>query len=162
MSPERTSVYDDHLSIVASSRYHFTTHHHSVDCRDFLPAYDRTVFATKNLRPLLRRRSQPGTTLRASTVRPIYKAPQLGSQDLALRPPYPVSPLLFQLLCLYENTKKLMVEAVHASLVNVLITVTAGQEGFKNMSNLPAYNAPKRAWNVIPYRNNMLLLFLFS
>jgi hypothetical protein len=28
----------------------------------------------------------------------------------------------------YENTKKLMIEAAHASLVNVLITVTAGQE----------------------------------
>jgi hypothetical protein len=44
MSPERTSVYDDHFSTVALSRYHFATHHHSVDCRNFLPAYDRTVF----------------------------------------------------------------------------------------------------------------------
>jgi regulator of replication initiation timing len=31
----------------------------------------------------------------------------------------------------YENTKKSMIEAAHASLVNALITVTVGQEGFK-------------------------------
>jgi hypothetical protein len=49
MSPERTSVNDDHFAIGALSRYHFATHHHSVDCRDFPPAYDRTVLATKPL-----------------------------------------------------------------------------------------------------------------
>ena len=55
----------------------------------------------------------------------------------------------------YENTKKSMIEAAHASLVNALITVTAGQEGFKNMANLPAYKAHKRAWNVIPTANTI-------
>ena len=43
MSPERRSVYD-HFSIVAPSRYHFATYHYSVDRRDFILAYDRTVF----------------------------------------------------------------------------------------------------------------------
>jgi hypothetical protein len=55
----------------------------------------------------------------------------------------------------YENTKKLMIEAAHASLVNELISVTAGQEGFKNMANLPAYKAHKRVWNVIPTSNTI-------
>jgi hypothetical protein len=45
--PERASVYDDHFSIVALSPYHFATHHHSVDYRNFLHAYDRTVLTTK-------------------------------------------------------------------------------------------------------------------
>ncbi len=55
----------------------------------------------------------------------------------------------------YENTKKLMIGEVHASLVNVLITVTAGQEGFKNMANLPAYNTHERVWNVLPTTNTI-------
>jgi hypothetical protein len=38
----------------------------------------------------------------------------------------------------YENTKKLMTEAAHTSLVNVLITVTTGQVGFKNMYDKPS------------------------
>jgi hypothetical protein len=50
----------------------------------------------------------------------------------------------------YENTKKLMIGSNDASLVNVLITVTAGQEGFKNMANLPVYNTHERTWNVLP------------
>ncbi len=48
-----------------------------------------------------------------------------------------------------------MIEAAHASLVNELISVTAGQEGFKNMANLPAYKAHKRVWNVIPTSNTI-------
>jgi hypothetical protein len=55
----------------------------------------------------------------------------------------------------YENTKKVLIEAAHATLVNVLINVTAGQEGFKNMANLPAYKAHKRAWNSIPEANTI-------
>jgi hypothetical protein len=50
----------------------------------------------------------------------------------------------------YENTKKLLIEAAHDTLVNALINVTAGQEGFKTMANLPAYKAHKRVWNSIP------------
>ncbi len=55
----------------------------------------------------------------------------------------------------YENTKKLLIEAAHATLVNALINVTAGQEGFKNMANLPAYKAHKRVWNSIPEANTI-------
>jgi hypothetical protein len=55
----------------------------------------------------------------------------------------------------YENTKKLMIEAAHASLANALITVTTWQEGFKNMANIPAYKAHKRTWNVIPTANTI-------
>jgi hypothetical protein len=127
MSPERTSVYDDQFSIVTLSRYHFATHHHSVDCRDFLPAYDRTVFTTKNLRPLLRRRSQSGTILRASTVRPNYKAPQLGSQALTLRPPYPVSPLMFQFRCLIIMAAKKVDPATACMLRLHFVTLEAYQ-----------------------------------
>jgi hypothetical protein len=46
-----------------------------------------------------------------------------------------------------------MIETAHASLVNALISVTAGQEGFKNMANLPAYKTHKRDWNIIPTAN---------
>jgi hypothetical protein len=141
MSPERTSVYDDHFSIVALSRYHFATHHHSVDCRDFLPAYDRTVFTTKNLRLLLRRRSQPGTTLRASTVRPSYKAPQLGSQALTLRPPYPVSPLLFQFRCLSIMAAK---KVDPASIVSCA-TFPDAQEAFNLLIEGSGTDAPLTA-----------------
>jgi hypothetical protein len=55
----------------------------------------------------------------------------------------------------YENTKKLMIETAHVSIVNALISVTAGQEGFKNMSNLPAYKTHKRTWNVVPTTNTI-------
>ena len=55
----------------------------------------------------------------------------------------------------YENTKKLLIEAAHATLVNTLINVTAGQEGFKTMANLPAYKAHKRVWNSIPEANTV-------
>ena len=55
----------------------------------------------------------------------------------------------------YEHTKKMMIEAAHGSLVNVLIAVTAGQEGFKTMVNLPAYKAHRGAFNVIPSENTV-------
>jgi hypothetical protein len=50
----------------------------------------------------------------------------------------------------YENTQGLLIEAAYASLVNTLVAVTAGQEGFKNMENHPAHKAHKRASNIIP------------
>ena len=49
----------------------------------------------------------------------------------------------------YENTKGLLIEAAYATLVNTLVAVTAGQEGFKNMENHPAHKAHKRASNIM-------------
>ena len=50
----------------------------------------------------------------------------------------------------YENTKKQYIEAAHGYLVNTLISITAGQEGFKNMENHTSYKAHKGAYNLIP------------
>jgi len=50
----------------------------------------------------------------------------------------------------YENTKKQYIEEAHGYLVNTLISITSGQEGFKNMENHTTHKAHKAAYNLIP------------
>jgi hypothetical protein len=50
----------------------------------------------------------------------------------------------------YENTKKQYIESAHGYLVNTLIAITTGQEGFKNMESHKSYKAHKAAYNLIP------------
>ena len=51
---------------------------------------------------------------------------------------------------IYENTKKNMIQTANATLVNALITLTRGQEGFKNLETHAAYTAHQDAFDVIP------------
>jgi hypothetical protein len=50
---------------------------------------------------------------------------------------------------IYENTKKNMIKTANATLVNALIKLTRGQEGFKNLENHESYTAHQDAFDVI-------------
>ncbi len=50
---------------------------------------------------------------------------------------------------IYENTKKNMIQTANATLVNALINLTRGQEGFKIFENHATYTAHQDAFDVI-------------